>query len=248
MFYHCVKKIVHAKKTCIIQWFIGCEIRCKHQIFLPAKPTIESLIEKIQIDNETNSKSISINSLIKVILEQKGFILQANFGIIPDIEKLFFSFIAQGCTLDEEDYVLLIKSIHKCFEYEIPPIPEFNQEFNIHEKEEFFCKDYIEIKPSRTNPPPPKEMSKEDEEFWTQNTGSPNHQRAKRAMFETINEIIHVYPCLQKTTIPYGICFDKYLTFLSDNTEDDILNWIPKFKIACWKATDIHMKNNKFFK
>ena len=77
----------------------------------------------------------------------------------------------------------------------------------INKKEEYFCKDYVEIIPKgSTNPPPPKEISKEDEEFWTQNTGTPNHQYAKRAMFETINEII-----------------------------------------ACWKATDIHMKNNKFF-
>ena len=228
----------------------GCEIRCQHQMLLPARDILEKLIKKIEKYNKENNadKEININNFIKIIIDQKGFINQAMNDFIPDVNQLFLVFKGQEC-LTYDDLVDLIKSLHLCFKYVNPEFPKISEDNKIHKKEEYFMDDYVQIDAKNSNNPTlPKELSKEDEEFWIQNTGSANHREAKKAMFDTIKEIIFVYPCLRNSTIPYGICFDQYNHFLSYNAEKEILNWIPKFKIACWKATDKLMKNNRFFK
>ena len=108
----------------------------------------------------------------------------------------------------------------------------------INKKEEYFCKDYVEIIPKgSTNPPPPKEITKEDEVFLTQNTGTPKHQCAKRTMFETINEIIHAYPSLQKTT---KLEKKKNITDINSIKYSIPLNYfIYKFSTPCNFIVDV---------
>ena len=73
-------------------------------------------------------------------------------------------------------------------------------------------------------------------------------KKAKITLFETIYEIILVYPTMNKSSLAYSICFNIYLKILSFLNDDEIYKWLPHFKIACWKAADTKMRQKKFFK
>ena len=126
-------------------------------------------------NSNANKNEITINSLIKVIIDQRGFLSQAQNNEIPDIPSLFFCFKNQNFPFSNEELLLLVTCIQNCFKYKIPDIPKIDQNLKIHKKEEFFAKDYIKIERVRRNTAiTPREVSKEDEEFWLQNSGTPN--------------------------------------------------------------------------
>ena len=91
-------------------------------------------------------------------------------------------------------------------------------------------------------------ISKEDQSIWIANCQTFNQTIAKKSLYETILEVIHVYPELNKTSIPYSICFDEFFSIIDFKDDTHILNSIPLFKINCWKSADKMMKSNRFFK
>ncbi|KAK8853762.1 hypothetical protein M9Y10_016305 [Tritrichomonas musculus] len=107
----------------------GCEIRCQHQMLLPARDILEKLIKKIDKYNKENNndKEININNFIKIIIDQKGFINQAMNDFIPDVNQLFLVFKGQEC-LTYDDLVDLIKSLHLCFKYVNPEFPKISED------------------------------------------------------------------------------------------------------------------------
>lgn len=66
-------------------------------------------------NSNANKNEITINSLIKVIIDQRGFLSQAQNNEIPDIPSLFFCFKNQNFPFSNEELLLLVTCIQNCF-------------------------------------------------------------------------------------------------------------------------------------
>lgn len=243
IFYYCNENCF-CQEDLYNEMIYGASIPCRHQLLLKAKKTLKFVDEKLKL-----LKSISINHLVREIL--KKCIIQNEIN-----EKhIQFYFNTMKLQLEEkkfnieyDEFLHLFRDIESCFIFDTPPVPNIELNWNIHLLKEHNSKDYLEFK---------KDESKDtfklnevcDENFISiEEDQSEAVKKAKRILFETIYEIISVYPQLNKSSLAYSICFDKYLKFISFLNDDEIYKWLPPFKIACWKAADLKMGKNKFFK
>ena len=146
-------------------------------------------------------------------------------------------------------FIDLFASIQSCFQFDIPQVPDVDLNWNIHELYESTSKEIIEFKKRETfNPHTKIEFPDEDKSILIQENQSDAQKKAKKTLFQTIYEIMCVYPKTQKSSIAYSICFDEYLRYIAFLKDDEIYSWLPKFKISCWKAADVKMNEKKFFK
>ena len=222
----------------------GTKIPCKHQLLTPAR-TIIIEIKKFINQNKINC---SINSLILQILRSKFLKVKENDDISKITRYIFQHELGQD--IDFNLMCRLVYDIRFCLAYSIPEYPQFEIDWSINTIKEFRSSKRIEFdsKNVTVKPSCSFKISKEDQSVWTSNCSTFNQTIAKKSLYETIMEVIFVYPELNKTTIPFSICFDEFISIIDFKDDLHILETIPLFKINCWKSADRMMKSNRFFK
>ena len=196
-----------------------------------------------------NKIKYSINTLIRQILQSRYIKIKENDDI-SKITRILFQNEIQSGSFDFDLLSQLVHEIRLCFAYSIPEYPQFEIDWSINAIKEYRSIKRIEFdsKNSTSKPSYSYKISKEDQSVWTSNCKTLNQKIAKKCLHETILEIIHVYPELNKTSIPFSICFDEFISIIDFKDDLHILNTIPLFKINCWKSADRMMKSNRFFK
>ena len=81
---------------------------------------------------------------------------------------------------------------------------------------------YIDFKKSNSNSSIRFQISNEEKNFLIQENQSNERKKAKRSMFETIFEIMQVYPKIKNSSIAYSICFDQYEKHFSFIKDDEV--------------------------
>lgn len=227
----------------------GSAIKCQHQLLLPAKHAILSMIEMIK--EHVKEDEININHLIISILSQKRIVNQIQNNIVPNVVTLFFPYSNQYDWMSDSILTDFVIAIQNCFKYTIPDMMQIQDTSPTNKIDVYHFTDYVNIIPSNIDDFIHISFTgfdKAEEEIWVKKSLSETEKLTKKIMFETLYEILYVYPDLRRSTAAYAICFDQYLKYLSFTDKSEILKWIPKFKVACSKNADEIMKKHKFFK
>ena len=219
----------------------GTEIPCSHQVLFKAREIIIVIHQKI----ESTKQSITINQIVIMILEK----IKNKSKKALDVNDIFNNDTLKEIKIEKELLNALINKIQSCFEFTQPKFPKFSMNWSDNNIKEAISKDILVFKKSvKKSPHPLFKLSKSDENCWTKNCQTYNQKLAKVSLYETLNEALYIYPEVANPSEFYSICVDNYATFINYNDDKSIIDSIPKFKINCWKAIDLHMKDNRFFK
>ena len=222
----------------------GAEIPCTHQILLPAKAEIEMIIKKL-----TNNKDgITINCLVYSILNYYKFfkrIYDENYQKLADdiIKNTNFNFSIQ---FNQNDFIQIIAAILKCFRFDFPEVPVIDQIYDHAHEIKYTYFDPSERHPEEQSNNHEQYFIKDDESDYFQHFQVGYENKGKEILFETINEVLNVYPEIIPQNSAYELCIDEFLKYMVEKN-DDIAKSIAKFKIACWKKADKLMHLNRFF-
>ena len=233
-------------KTKYNDMIYGFPIPCEHCIFYPAKEVIQNIILKL----EKEENGITINRLVSLILLYKS-----NKRKIPEnpeklIQDIFGPKILPTIQLDFDELIELINGIMHCFDCDFPDLPNVDVNWDIHELSTINLKKPNSIFDEDLTPPPANHsfFSSFENEIIFQNYIVGQKGYEKKVLFETIKEILTVYPEIENTSAAYELCIDEFINYFVNSNSEDELKSIANFKISCWKAADLMMKKNKFFK
>ncbi len=223
----------------------GAAIPCKHKLFSNAKMEIINIKNKL----EKVPNNCHFNTFLAAVLSVNHLFSHINIDNASlYLKTLKVSLLEENFALDDIEILNFVTSIQHCFTFNTPKIQNFDLNWNIHSVNEGFSNKYIDFKQNQ-----PIKWFKRIEipdniAITTEENQSEAKKKAKRSLYETIYELLTVYPTMSKSSIAYSICFDKYLEYLSFLKDEEIYIWLPAFKIECWKAADLIMKKKRFFK
>lgn len=229
------------------QSIFGVYIPCKHQILTKAHDIIKEIEEYI----EENAVDVSILDLLFAIISSDYIHYKAK-PKVPDVTLKLFPMLAKKINIDLLSNLLL--KIHDCFDYSVPKYPDFEMNWETHEIRELPAERVIIFDSKNTKNGNGwgrhiinMDIDKDDEETWLFSCQTLNQKQAKKKLYETILEINKMYPELNGKSAPYSICFDQFMKYINYQNDENIIEFLPIFKISCWKEADRFMKKNRFF-
>ena len=226
----------------------GTNIPCRHQILLKAKPIMKMVNDILKSDPD----SVSLNDLVKEILMQRNLmkvITEDRVEILKNTLQLAVINTRKKINLNNDVILQLYNAIQSCLMFDQPPMPNIDLNWNVHILKEEKSNEYIAFKKKETQDfHRVIEIPNEDKDTLISENQSDAKKKAKFILFQTIKELMYVYPKMKDTSLAYSICFDQYLNYISFLNDDEIYLYLPKFKIECWKNADIAMNDKRFFK